>query len=191
MDERTLLWAGWTAAALLAIVAVVLLVYWRQAREEADRLRAERGAGPPEPKAPPREVRPAVPKRPARSDAVSLLAALQREARFVDLVQESLDQYSDEQVGAAARDVLRGCRAVLDRLFEVQPVVPQREGEVVQVPEGFDTGRFRLAGNVAGQPPFQGRLVHHGWQAKRCQLPQWSGSDEAANVVAPAEVELA
>ncbi len=130
------------------------------------------------------------PQRPVRSDAVSLLATLQREARFVDLVQENLDQYTDEQVGAAARDVLRDCRSVIDRLFELQPVVDRQEGQSVDIPAGFDTGRFRLTGNVAGQPPFSGSLVHHGWQAARCEMPRWSGSDEAADVVAPAEVQL-
>ncbi len=36
-----------------------------------------------------------------RSDAVTLLAALQREARLVDLIQENLAAYSDAQIGAA------------------------------------------------------------------------------------------
>lgn len=137
-----------------------------------------------------RAPKPAPPKRPARSDAVSLLASLQRETRFVDLVQESLDQYSDEQVGAAARDVLRDCRSVLDRLFGLQPVIAREEGAAVDVPAGFDAGRFRLTGNVSGEPPFRGQLVHHGWEATRCELPQWAGSDDAARVVAPAEIQL-
>jgi hypothetical protein len=138
----------------------------------------------------PEAAKPTPPKQPVRSDAVSLLATLQRETRFIDLVQESLDQYSDEQVGAAARDVLRDCRGVLDRLFALQPVIDQPEGANIDVPAGFDTGRFRLTGNVTGEPPFQGSLVHHGWQATKAEVPKWSGSDEAAKVVAPAEVEL-
>ncbi len=141
---------------------------------------------PPEPKS----ARPEPPKKPAQSEAITLLAALQREARFVDLTQESLDDYSDEQVGAAARDVLRDCRNVLDRLFKLTPVLTEEEGADVEVPVGFDTGRFRLTGNVAGQPPFRGSLVHHGWEAAKCEIPQWAGSDQAARVVAPAEVEL-
>ena len=141
---------------------------------------------PQEPKPAPREA----PKRPARSEAITLLAALQREARFVDLTQESLDAYSDEQVGAAARDVLRDCRSVLDRMFKLSPMLAEEEGAEVEVPAGFDTGRFRLTGNVAGQPPFRGSLVHHGWEASKCEIPQWSGSDQAAQVIAPAEVEL-
>lgn len=45
----------------------------------------------------------------ARSGALSLLEALQREARFVDFMKESLGDYSNAQVGAAVRDVHRGC----------------------------------------------------------------------------------
>lgn len=131
------------------------------------------------------------PKPPARSDALTLLSALQREARFVDLAQEPLDTYSDAQIGAAARDVLRDCRSVLKRLFAIEPLLNQEEGSPVDVPPDYDAGRLRLTGIIAGQPPYQGRLVHHGWQATQCQLPVWSGSKAAALVIAAAEVEVA
>ena len=130
------------------------------------------------------------PVKPRRSDAVSLLAGLQREARLVDFLQESLSEYSDAQVGAAVRDVHRDCRAALERWFALQPVVGGQEGEAVDVPAGFDAARFRLSGHVTGQPPYRGTLCHHGWQASRCELPEWTGSAAAALVVAPAEVEL-
>ena len=130
------------------------------------------------------------PKPPARSEALTLLAALQREARFVDLVQEPLDAYADAQIGAAARDVLRDCRGVLNRLFAIEPLLNQDEGSPVDVPPGYDAGRFRLTGKIAGQPPFRGRLVHHGWQAAHCHLPVWSGSKESVHVIAAAEVEV-
>ncbi len=130
------------------------------------------------------------PKKPARSDAVTLLAALQREARLVDIVKEPLDGYSDSQVGAAARDVLRDTAAVLDRMFALAPIVDEEENAVVETPADFDPARYKLSGNVGGTPPFKGSLVHHGWEATRCELPQWNGSDEAARVIAPVELEL-
>ncbi len=130
------------------------------------------------------------PKRPTRSDAVTLLATLQREARFIDMIQEPLGNYSDAQVGAAARDVLRDCGKVLDRLFGLTPLVAQEEGSPVEVPAGYDAGRYRLTGNVSGEPPFRGQLVHHGWLASRCEIPTWSGSEQAAMIVAPEEVEV-
>ena len=81
--------------------------------------------------------------------------------------------------------------AVLDRLFALQPLVEQEEGSLVEVPAGYDPGRYRLTGNIGGTPPFRGRLVHHGWLATRCELPTWSGSAAAQMVVAPEEVEVA
>ena len=128
--------------------------------------------------------------KPVRSEAVTLLATLQREARFVDFIMESLDGFSDAQIGAAVRDVHRDCAKVLARLFSIRCVLDQEEGSAVEVPPGFDAGRYRLTGNVAGDPPFRGRMVHHGWEAAEVQLPAWSGTQHSARIVAPVEVEL-
>jgi len=173
-------------------IRVFFVVLFNAATAKRIRAALETSAGPAEDEKPqkPKAVPVETPKKPARSEAITLLAALQREARFVDLTQESLDEYSDEQVGAAARDVLRDCRTVLDRLFKLSPVLTEEEGAEIEVPADFDTGRYRLTGNVAGQPPFRGSLVHHGWQAAKCEVPQWSGGKQAARVVAPAEVQL-
>jgi hypothetical protein len=32
--------------------------------------------------------------------------------------------------------------------------------------------------------------MHHGWTASKCEIPAWTGSEEAALIVAPVEVEL-
>jgi hypothetical protein len=129
-------------------------------------------------------------KAPIRSDALTLLSTLQREARFIDLVQEPLAGYADAQVGAAARDVLRGCQEVLDRLFGIQPLLEQEEQSAIEIPNGFSAARYRLTGNVHGEPPFTGTVQHRGWQASRCQMPEWSGPADGTLIVAPAEVEL-
>jgi hypothetical protein len=145
----------------------------------------------PAPEAPPPPPAPAPPpKTPLRSEAISLLAALQREARFLDFLMEPLAGYADAQVGAVARDVHRDCGAVVKRLFDPRPAVSQEEGGTVEVSAGFDAGRFRLTGNVTGQPPYRGRLVHPGWEAAKCELPAWTGAKDSARVIAPAEVEL-
>jgi hypothetical protein len=130
------------------------------------------------------------PKPPVRSDAITLLAALQRDARFVDFIQEPLAGYTDAQIGAAARDVHRDCGVVLQRLFALRPAVAEEEGTTIELAAGFDAARWRLSGNVSGEPPFHGQLVHPGWEASICELPTWSGSADAAKIVAPAEVEL-
>lgn len=140
----------------------------------------------PEPK-----PKPAAPKLPARSDAITLLATLQREARFVDIVMEPLGEYTDAQVGAATRDVLRDCGKTLERLFAIEPVSEAEEGSSHELTADVDPTLYRLTGNVAGGPPYRGQLVHHGWQATRCELPKWLGDDESALVVAPVELEIA
>ncbi len=122
---------------------------------------------------------------------MTLLAALQREARFLDFIKEPLDGYADAQVGAAARDVHRECGAVIERMFAVEALMTEEEQSQIEVPAGFDSGKYRLTGNVTGEPPFKGRLMHPGWLAAKCDVPKWSGSDGAAKVIAPAEVELA
>jgi hypothetical protein len=127
---------------------------------------------------------------PARSDALTLLSVLQREARLVDFLKEDIAPYSNEQVGAAVRDVHRDAAKSLERMFALQPVMREFEGASVDVPPGFDPARVRLVGNVSGNPPIRGRLRHGGWEATKVQLPEWSGAASTANVIAPAEVEL-
>ncbi len=137
--------------------------------------------------------RPAAVQAPAaarRSEALTLLALLQREARLVDFVQESLDGYPDAQVGAAVRDIHRNLQTTLDRTFGPRPLTSEAEGEAISVPAGYSPMRITLAGEVGGEPPYEGRVRHRGWLATRCDLPAWSGRDEDADVIAPAEVEV-
>lgn len=133
---------------------------------------------------------PAAPKTPARSDAISLLAALQREARLLDLVNESLEEYSDAQVGSAARDVLRDSGKVIERMFGLEPLTEVADGSSLETPASFDPAEFRLTGNVAGEAPFRGTVVHHGWKATKCEVPKWTGKDSVSFVVAPVELEI-
>ena len=127
---------------------------------------------------------------PKRSEAITLLAALQREARLVDLIQQPLGQFSDEQIGAAARGVLGDSAAVLTRFFALKPVLSENEGEQISVPPAYDPGRFKLSGNVSGSPPYTGKLAHAGWEATTVNLPTWTGNKSSANIIAPAEVEI-
>lgn len=138
----------------------------------------------PEPAAPP------PPKKPVVSDALLVLAALQREARFVDFLKEDLSAYSDEQIGAAVREIHRDSGKVVDRMFGIQPVLAEEEGAAVTVPAGFDAARYRLTGKVSGNGPHQGRLRHHGWEATRCDVPVFTGTEAAAKAIAAAEVEI-
>jgi hypothetical protein len=136
------------------------------------------------------EPAPVQPAPVPKTEAVTLLATLQREARLVDFLKEDLSGYTDDQVGAAVRAIHQDAAKVLDRLFSIRAVISDEEGAAVEVPSGFDAARYRLTGKVAGEAPFRGTLRHHGWEAGRCELPQFTGSDSAAKTIAPAEVEL-
>ena len=105
---------------------------------------------PPAPEPKPVVTKKTEPKKPTQSEAITLLATLQREARLVDFLKEDLSGYADEQVGAAARAIQRDSAKVLDRFFALQPVVADEEGAKVNVPAGFDAARYRLTGKVTG-----------------------------------------
>ena len=79
------------------------------------------------------EESPVEPEKAVRNDAVTLLAALQREGRFIDFIRESLDSYSDAQIGAVVRDVHKGCAKALDRIFAIQPILDQAEGSTIEI----------------------------------------------------------
>ena len=141
---------------------------------------------------PPKPIEPtrSVERKPLQSEAITLLATLQREARLVDFLKEDLSNYSDEQVGAAVREIHRESKSVLDRFFAIKSIRDDDEGASIEVPAGFDAGRYRLTGKLTGAAPFHGTLRHHGWEATRCDLPAFMGSESAAKTIAPAEVEV-
>ena len=97
--------------------------------------------------------------------------------------------HDDSDIGAAVRDIHRGCKKVIDEHLELEAVMPGDEEDEVSVPKGFDPGEVRLIGEVSGEPPFKGTLRHHGWRATKVKLPTLSeGVDR--HVIAPAEVEI-
>lgn len=126
---------------------------------------------------------------PTDTAALQLLGLLQREARFVDFIQEDVAPYTDAEIGAAARVVHEGCRKVLREHFAIQPVRTEAEGSRITLQPGFDATAVRLTGHVVGQAPFTGTLGHRGWQVTSVKLPQLTDT-AAAHVIAQAEVEL-
>ncbi|BAX62701.1 DUF2760 domain-containing protein [Burkholderia stabilis] len=135
-------------------------------------------------KAPVPELREASPQA-----ALQLLGLLQRDARFIDFVEEDIAGYADADIGAAARLVHDGCRATLREHFTIVPVRDEAEGSRVTLPAGFDATAVRVTGNVVGSAPFTGTVSHRGWRVADVRLPKLTGSHDAS-VVAPAEVEL-
>jgi hypothetical protein len=124
-----------------------------------------------------------------RIAVVQLLGLLQREGRLIDFLQEDIEPYEDAQIGAAVREVHRGCRNALQEVLGLRPVLDAPEGSEVEIDEDFDPSRIRLVGNVQGSPPFKGVIRHCGWRYTRLELPRWTAKEET-DVLAPAEVEI-
>lgn len=135
------------------------------------------------------EAQPAARTAAARSDALTLLSTLQREARFLDLVGEPLDGFDDAQIGAAARQVLADVRKALDRMFAVGPLIEAEEGTQVAIPKPASPVRYHVVGS-SGQSADGGTVVHRGWKAARCQTPTWNGTRDDAFILSPAEIEV-
>jgi hypothetical protein len=118
--------------------------------------------------------------------AVQILSVLQRDARLVDFLMEDISAYSDEQVGAAVRDVQQQSRQSLERYLKLQPVIDGVEGDFTKT-DGLQASQMKLVGNVppSGKAP-GGLLRHKGWKAEKVDLP----SLPPGNVLAPAEIEV-
>jgi hypothetical protein len=129
------------------------------------------------------------PAPPPSTAAVHMLSILQQDGRLIDFLQESIDPYSDAQIGAAVRAIHEGCRKTIAEHMNLEPVLKGEEGSEVIVPQGFDPSAIRLTGNVAGKPPFRGVLRHHGWKAINVKLPDRATGQDPA-IVAPEEVEI-
>lgn len=170
-----------------------LRALWRAWTEPDFAQRLDPMLGDTPPAAVPAPTPPPAAVAPVRSDALALLAVLQREGRLLDFLEEPVDGYSDAEVGSAVRGLHKECGAAVRRMFGLQPLLPQAEGEGVEIPAGHDPARYRVLGGAraAGAVALRGTLVHPGWQATRAELPAWTGREENAGILAPAEVEVA
>jgi hypothetical protein len=134
-------------------------------------------------------VEPLFVKAPTGPD-LRVLAVLQRDGRLIDFLEEDIDPYTDAQIGAAVRDIHRGCRKSLRDYLTIEPILNAAEEERVTVAPDFDPAAIRLIGNVNGAPPFQGVLKHHGWRVKAVHLPTLPVARDDTSVLSPAEVEV-
>jgi hypothetical protein len=137
----------------------------------------------------PERPEPVIVKEATPDAALQLLGLLQKEARFLDFVQENIASYPDSDIGAVARVVHEGCRKVLSQHFDLEPVRKEQENTRITLPKGFDASAVRPTGNIVGEPPFTGTLIHRGWRAAKVKLPKIAEGHNV-QIIAPAEVEL-
>ncbi len=162
-------WIGLAAGAAAGAVVAGLLVYFA----------VRKPAPKPEP---PKPIKPS-------GAPLRMLTLLQREGRLLDFLMEDISGAPDAQVGFGVREMHRKCQDAIKKALDLEPVLPNNEDETVEIKAGFDPAAIRLTGNVAGQPPFRGRLIHPGWRVRSIRVPAPpEGADEF--LIAPAEVEM-
>lgn len=132
---------------------------------------------------------PVVLKESTPDAALQLLGLLQKEARFIDFIEEDIAAYSDADIGIAARVVHEGCHKAINEHFTLASVRSEAEGNKITLQQGFDAATVRLTGNIVGTAPFTGTLIHKGWQVTNVRLPKLTQGHNAA-IIAAAEVEL-
>jgi hypothetical protein len=175
---------------LLAILTLVLmaLLVKKQRSSSSQQKPTPQQATPSQPpvKA---EVKPAQLKESTPDAALQLLTLLQQEARLIDFTREDLSAYSDADVGAAARVVHEGSKKALNAYFSFAAIRSEDEESQVTLAPGFNAAEVRLTGNVVGEAPFTGTLIHKGWKVTEVKLPKLAEGHDTS-LVAPAEVEL-
>jgi hypothetical protein len=130
-----------------------------------------------------------VPVIKASDGALQILGILQRDARLIDFLMEDISPYSDDQIGAAARNLHDQSRDSLQRYLHLSPVVDGVEGTFTKL-DTNDPATVKLLGNVPAKGKAPGGLLRHkGWRADKIDLPPLIASQNTA-IVAPAEVEI-
>jgi hypothetical protein len=148
-----------------------------------------RGAAPAPAKsaaAPPIAPAAAAPK--VSDGALQFLGILQRDSRLVDFLMEDIAGYSDDQVGAAVRELHGQCRDAIARYVTLQPVIDGVEGTFAKAPSN-DPNLVKFVGNVPAKPPAGGTLRHKGWRAAKVDLPALTAKQDPT-IIAPAEIEI-
>jgi len=130
----------------------------------------------------------------ASDGALQMLSILQRDGRLLDFILEDIAPYSDEQVGAAVRNVHSGCQEALRKHFRFAPVIDGVEGTFVKPESAGDVGKdaaaIRFVGNLPAKgKPAGGMLRHRGWRADSVTLPALD-TKRNPTIVAPAELEV-
>ena len=124
----------------------------------------------------------------ASDGALQILSIMQRDSRLLDFLMEDLTTYSDDQIGAAVRELHDQCRDSVSRYITLQPVIDGVEGTFAQAPSK-DPGMVKFVGNVPAKPPSGGTLRHKGWRASSIDLPALAPKQDVT-IVAPAEIEV-
>ncbi len=130
-------------------------------------------------------------EKPVKSDPshIRMLSLLQQSGRLIDFLKEDIQGFTDGQIGAVARKIHSDCNAILEEIVTVRPIRQENEGTTVTIDKGFDPSEIKITGNVKGEAPYTGKLVHKGWKVHKHSLPKQTGS-VTPGIIYPAEIEI-
>lgn len=169
------------------------LILWPLLRRSVNRLSGTRGERPKVAEADigakKERAKETVADDPVQLGACRILSILQNKGRLIDFLEEDITSYPDAQIGTAVRSIHEDCGKALHEYVTLAPVMFEKEGETVVVPERFDPSEIRLTGQITGGPPFEGTLQHSGWKITRLNLPDYP-KGQKHRVIAQAEVEI-
>jgi len=131
---------------------------------------------------------PAAPAVRTSDGALQILAIMQRDARLIDFLMEDISGYTDDQIGAAVRELHDQCRDSIARYVTLQPVIDGVEGTFAKAPSS-DPNLVKFIGNVPAKPPAGGTLRHKGWRVAKVNLPALAAKQDVT-IVAAAEIEI-
>lgn len=121
--------------------------------------------------------------------AVLTLRVLQTEGRLLDFLMEPIDAFEDADIGAAVREVHRGCGAALRQHFDLGPVLAGEEGESVDADALESPHSVRKTGQIS-KLDGHATLVHPGWRTGRVALPRPT-PEQRPEIIMAAEVAIA
>jgi hypothetical protein len=167
-------------AALLAAIALLVTAFTAKAPQSTPKPAVAEAVKP---------APAAITENQAQAEVVTLLGIFQERGRFIDFLMEDITPYSDADVGGVARAVHQGCKEALKEHFHIEPISTEGEGATITVPAGYSADEFRLVGNLSGEAPFTGKIVHKGWRTTSVKLPRVLKTDHLP-AIAPTQVEV-
>jgi hypothetical protein len=126
------------------------------------------------------------------SNILNFLIMLQEKARVLDFIKDDISVYSDEDVGRVARVVHQGLKEVINSNMSIKPIHSGDEGEIVNFSDSVDYIRHKFLGIGTKKPPFQGTIIHKGWEATKISIPKINSQNlvQGSSIIQQVEIEV-
>ena len=80
-------------------------------------------------------------------------------------------------------------KKIFNEHVKINPIHTAQEESQVTIESDFDPAKIKISGNLNTSKPYQGTLIHRGWQVTEINLPQVIKQNNS-HIICPAEVEI-